>query len=113
MYMNIFLSDTPARDMSRPCMTFSVDINGMWRNQSRGSNDGGLVVGAIIMPKLSLQPTHSARRRMTLSVNINDMWRIQSRGTNDGGLVVGTIIKPSSACRKFGSARRCIALIST
>jgi hypothetical protein len=29
-------------------MTFIVDINGMRRNQSRGSSDGGLVVGAII-----------------------------------------------------------------
>ena len=36
-------------------MTLSVNIDDMWRIQSRGTNDGGLVVGAIIMPKLSLQ----------------------------------------------------------
>ena len=43
-------------------MTLSVNINDMWRIQSRGTNDGGLVVGAIIMPKLSPQPIHYARK---------------------------------------------------
>ena len=37
-------------------MNFGVNINAMWRIQSRGTNDGGLVVGTIIKPKLSLQP---------------------------------------------------------
>ena len=31
-------------------MTLSVNINDMWRIQSRGTNDGGLVVGTIIKP---------------------------------------------------------------
>ena len=36
-------------------MTLSVNINDMGRIQSHGTNDGDIVVGAIIMPKLSLQ----------------------------------------------------------
>ena len=75
-------------------MTLSVNINDMWRIQSRGTNDGGLVVGAIIMPKLSLSKFHSARRCMTLSVNINDMGRIQGHGTDDGDPVVGAVVMP-------------------
>ena len=88
-------------------MTFSVNINDIWRIQSRGTNDGGLVAGVTMMPKLSLQQKFcSARRCMTLSVNINDMWRIQSRGTNDGGLVVGAIIMPKLGLQQIPFARR-------
>ena len=31
-------------------MTLSVNINDMWRIQSRGTNYGGFVVGTIIRP---------------------------------------------------------------
>ena len=36
-------------------MTLSANIDYMWRIQSRGTSDGGLVVGSIITQMLSLR----------------------------------------------------------
>ena len=51
-------------------MTLSANMNDTKRTKSRGTNDGGLVVGTIIKPSSACSKLCSATLCMTLSVNI-------------------------------------------